>query len=105
MLTPTHRPTAVTDEQRPLLAVLLGLLRRRPIWVAAALVEALPPPYAKAQADELLPKLCYRFRNGGWTGGCWGPAPRTCVAPWRLCMLSTIIISRERLPSTLQHSR
>lgn len=31
-----------------------------------ALEEALPPGVTRAQAEELLPKLCYRFRNGEW---------------------------------------
>ncbi|PSC76789.1 general transcription factor 3C polypeptide 5 isoform X1 [Micractinium conductrix] len=56
------------------LKVLRGLLAARPVWPPAALVEAAVAAGADALAsgggklvvEELMPRLCYKFRNGPW---------------------------------------
>lgn len=57
-----------------ILRLLRQLLQQRPVWPAAALHEAVAAAGGTARsgtggrypADDLLPKLCYKFRNGGW---------------------------------------
>lgn len=65
--------------------LLKQLLQQRPVWPAAALHEAVAAAGGGSSSsgryaiDDLLPKLCYKFRNGecvervGWgEGGGWG---------------------------------
>ena len=60
--------------------ILRQLLQQRPVWPAAALHEAVAAAGGGSSSsgrypvDDLLPKLCYKFRNGalGCTGlRCW----------------------------------
>ena len=59
------------------LKVLRGLLAARPVWPPAALVEAAVAAGADALAsgggklvvEELMPRLCYKFRNGEGRAG------------------------------------
>lgn len=59
-----------------ILRLLRQLLQQRPVWPAAALHEAVAAAGGTARsgtggrypADDLLPKLCYKFRNGGCLG-------------------------------------
>ncbi len=61
-----------------ILRLLRQLLQQRPIWPAAALHEAVAAAGGTARSgsggrypvDDLLPKLCYKFRNGACGGGC-----------------------------------
>ncbi|PRW32690.1 General transcription factor 3C polypeptide 5 [Chlorella sorokiniana] len=57
-----------------ILRLLRQLLQQRPVWPAAALHEAVAAAGGTARSgtggrypvDDLLPKLCYKFRNGPW---------------------------------------
>lgn len=61
-----------------LLRLLRQLLAQQPVWPAAALAEAagaaaaaagVAPPTQRA-LDDVLPRLCYKFRNGVWVCMC-----------------------------------
>jgi hypothetical protein len=62
---------ALATARPRLLSVLRALLARRAVWPPAALAEAVAAEEGEGGAgagralDELLPKLCYKFRNGG----------------------------------------
>ena len=57
-----------------ILRLLRQLLQQCPVWPAAALHEAVAAAGGTARSgsggrypvDDLLPKLCYKFRNGAW---------------------------------------
>ena len=69
------------------------LLQQRPVWPAAALHEAVAAAGGGSSSsgrypvDDLLPKLCYKFRNGaraaglllGWTGRGWSCLLDCCL--------------------------
>lgn len=61
---------AAARQQGDALRLLRRLLQQRPVWPAAALQEAyaeaagLPLVGGRSGAEDLLPKLCYKFRNG-----------------------------------------
>ncbi len=53
------------EQHAELLRALRAALRRRPVWPPAALQEALgTADEGRSPVDDLLPKLCYKFKNG-----------------------------------------
>ncbi|KAL4424601.1 hypothetical protein ABPG77_009185 [Micractinium sp. CCAP 211/92] len=82
---------AAARHQGDALRLLRRLLQQRPVWPAAALQEAyaeaagVPLAGGRSGADDLLPKLCFKFRNGPWKNA-WtrrGFDPRSTPAAWR----------------------